>query len=201
MYIRRFVLNELPSPKQQVKNIKVLTKFYFRPDYDICYFMFEERSSVEYGLMSYFHDYKICMELDYPAFDILSKDSIATLVKTVYITQVETDDVSPITLFEIHQYNNDIRIAEIKFNTYKLAGNFVPPKWFGKEIIDDKFDLKQALDPITLVKEEVAVIMEPNFTSTMIDKFNYIQNERNKRRGGTFDELWLKKKQARHKKL
>jgi len=43
--------------------------------------------------------------------------------------------------------------------------------------------------------------MEPNFTSTMIDKFNYIQNERNKRRGGTFDELWLKKKQARHKKL
>ena len=138
MFVRRFYLHEITKCRilQEIQ----FTKYYFKPGHDIFYFTFKESECVRYGLMV--ENWPMhSIELDAKTFQILNTDVIATLTKTVYIMPIEDRTELPINVFEVHSYNDrKLIVAEVKFETLKLKKKFVPPDWFGKEIVETHFD-------------------------------------------------------------
>lgn len=195
MFVRRYFLNEIP--KRKILRMWELTKFYFKEEIDIFYFTFRCKSEVEYGLMlSDWPEYSI--ELDADTFQILNQDVISTLTKTVYEMILDDNQIMPITLFEVHYYNElRLVIAELKFETRKLMHKFIPPNWFGNEIMQVKFDLELAFPEMAQCKslDEVSVVIQKKSISEEAKEAQEIRNNKL----GTF-EYRLQKVRNRPKK-
>jgi hypothetical protein len=139
-----------------------LTKYYFKSEHDIFYFKFEGSESVEYGLMTGDNPVSI-LELDSSTFQLLNDNIIATLTKTVYTMNIETNLLLPITIFEVHYYEElKLIVAEVKFETLQLSDEFSVPDWFGTEIYETHFDFELVFPKIAQAEsfEQVASVIE-----------------------------------------
>lgn len=144
MQKRRFMIEQVPQ--HTLFEVTYVEKFYIKKDYNIYYFTRTVRTrkdpeKVIYGLEipTEWRDTGILLNKE--TFEILTRDCLAKLRKTIYLMQLEDNSLLPITIVEIQEYHDlNVILVEIDFETKKLAELFIPPIWFGEELINDYFN-------------------------------------------------------------
>jgi len=143
---RKFLIDELPENLEEYKKVQIEQGYLtvsgnptvrirkYNDDYILCY-KFREQEKNNDSIAS------ICREEELPLTietyeHLKQKVDGKVITKTRYIIPLENDLKAEVDIF--HGYLNGLKVVEVEFKNKQEANDFVPPRWFGKDVSLDK---------------------------------------------------------------